>query len=101
MFQTITGFIDVPGAATMIVLFICIALAVTTWMATYKTDQQQQREFQIEKMKLDNSDRANERANEKELKVAMADRALKKEIEFKRIDSGMIDLKTVKETDHG
>lgn len=98
MFRYITGDIDVPAAAVMITLFICIALAITTWMATYKTDNQQKREFEIERLKLDNSDRQSQRVIDKETKVDLASLALKKEIEFKRIDSGMLDLKNVRST---
>jgi hypothetical protein len=98
MFQYVTGNIDVPGASVMVVLFICMALAATTYMATYTSEEQQKRTFEIERLKLDNQDRQSQRVIEKETKVELGNLALKKEIEFKRIDSGMLDLKNVKST---
>lgn len=91
MLAKIVGAVDWSSAAVLCVLFITICIAVTTAIGKRRSRQELTMRFDIDKMKLHNDDKANERVNQRQHEIELTKIATERDVQFKRIDSGMIE----------
>lgn len=91
MFSSIVGSVDYNAAAVLCILFITICITVTTAIGRRRSKRELEMQFTIDKEKLriqDESDRRQQQAN---LEYKLAEIATSRDVQFKRIDSGLIE----------
>ena len=102
MLSQIVGQVDWNSAAVLCVLFITICIAVTTAINKRRSSQELKMQFEIDQQKLRNEDAQSKRINERQHELDMAKLATDRDVQFKRIDSGLIEgAKIVKESRNG
>lgn len=93
MLSWFVGNVDVPAAAVLVAIVIGFGIGFSTFIAVYKSRQEVNNQFQLAKMAKE----AETSVKMEELKQArdkyLAQLTSQREIEFKRIESGMVDLK--------
>lgn len=96
MLYRIVGQVDFNAALVLCVLFaaICIVLSV---LINRKSKRRVEIEFELEHQKLLNDDEENKRSNQRLLEVDLARIATEKDVNFKRIESGLIEVHKKKE----
>lgn len=72
--------------------FIAICIAVTTAIGKRRSRRELQMQFEIDKQKLKNDDEKNKRDNQRSFEFELAKLATERDVQFKRIDSGMIEV---------
>lgn len=95
MLSQIVGQVDWNSAAVLCVLFITICIAVTTAIGKRRSSQELKMQFEVDQQKLRNDDAQNKRINERQHELDMAKLATERDVQFKRIDSGLIEGKAV------
>ena len=93
MLSWFVGNVDVPAAAVLIAIVIGSGIAFSTAYAIYQSKQEISNKFELAKMAKE----AETAVKMEEIKQArdkyLAQLTSQREIEFKRIESGMVDLK--------
>lgn len=92
MLSRIVGQVDFNSAAVLCVLFITICIAITTAIGKRRSKTELQMQFEIDKQKLKNEDEQAKRNSEVSREYKMAELATSRDVQFKRIDSGLIEL---------
>ena len=95
MLAQIVGQVDWNSAAVLCVLFITICIAVTTAIGKRRSSQELKMQFEVDQQKLRNDDAQNKRTNERQHELDLAKLATDRDVQFKRIDSGLIEGKAV------
>lgn len=93
MLANIVGNVDSNAAAVLIVFWIAAAAAIVAFIVNYRSKQRLQLQHSIDSQKLSNEDAANKRQSEQSTSIKFAQIASEKEIQFRRIDTGLIELK--------
>lgn len=100
MLSSLVGPVDWNAAAVLCVFFIASSVAACVGLgtlATRKNKRELELQYQIDQQKLANEDAANARLTQAQLERDLTKSALEKDVQFKRIDSGMIEgMKTVR-----
>lgn len=96
MFSQIVGNVDWNAAAVLCVLFITICIAITTAIGKRRSKRELEMQFEIDQQKLRNEDAVSKRVNERQHELDMAKLSTERDVQFKRIDSGLIEGKVVK-----
>lgn len=91
MFSQIVGTVDWNSAAVLMVLFITLCIVSTAGIAKRRSRRELQMQFEIDKLKLLNADKENERVNQRQHEIEMTKLAFDKDVQYKRIDSGLIE----------
>lgn len=91
MLSSIVGQVDWNSATVLCVAFITICVATTTAIGKRRGKRELEMQFQIDKQKLHNEDEANKRQNQANLEYKLAEIATSRDVQFKRIDSGLIE----------
>lgn len=90
MLNLIVGNIDSAAALVLVTIFAGGTLITTSIIVKRRTVLEINNEFELGRMKEADAHALNLAQNTRAEKVALAEMALKREIEFKRIDSNMI-----------
>jgi len=90
--QDIIGPVDVYSAAVAIGFGLAITVITTTALAR-TPKRQREINFDLERLRLANTDAANARSFDVDREVKLGQIAANKQIEVARIESGMVDLK--------
>lgn len=93
MFAYIVGNVDFNSALVLCVGFIALTVMLTSALVKWKSSEELQMQFEIDKNKLRNEDLDKQRNNDRVTEYEMAKLTLEKDVQFKRIDSGLIELK--------
>lgn len=91
MLAQIVGQIDYNSAAVLCVAFITICIAMTTAIGKRRSKKELDMQFAIDKQKLHNEDEASKRQNQANLEYKLAEIATSRDIQFKRIENGLIE----------
>lgn len=96
LYYIVGGPID-PGYAAfaLFALFAMITIMVSVFLVNRRGKRETEIQFELGKMNIQNADRENSRQADLRRDIELGQIASKREIEFKRIDSGLIDLKNV------
>lgn len=92
MLASIVGNVDTYSAAVLVFLWIATAACVVSFIVNYRSKQRLQLQYEIDRQKLANEDVANKRTD-MELNVKLARIALEKDVQFRRIETGLIEAK--------
>lgn len=90
MFSLIVGPVDMFAAAVLVALFISGGIFFTSWITTRRSRQSVDNDFYLAKLKEANAQALAVHRDDNVKEVRFAELALKKEIEWKRIDANMI-----------
>ena len=90
MLNLIVGNIDSAAALVLVTIFAGGTLITVSIIVKRRTMLEINNEFELGKMKEADAHALNLAQNARVEKVALAEMAMKREIEFKRIDGGMI-----------
>lgn len=91
MLAQLVGQVDYNSAAVLCVAFITICIAMTTAIGKRRSKKELDMQFAIDKQKLHNEDEANKRQNQNNLEFKLAEISTSRDVQFKRIDSGLIE----------
>lgn len=91
MLSQIVGVVDWNAAAVLCVAFITVCVVVTTAIGKRRGKRELEMQFEIDKEKLRNEDKAGERVNERQREFDLTKLAIEKDIQFKRIETGLIE----------
>lgn len=91
MLSSIVGQVDWNAAAVLCVAFITTCVIITTFVGIRRSKRELEMQFQIDKQKLHNEDEANKRQSQANLEYKLAEIATSRDVQFKRIDSGLIE----------
>ncbi len=91
MLSNIVGTVDWNAAAVLCVMFITICIITTTFVGKRRGKRELEMQFQIDKQKLHNEDEADKRQNQANLEYKLSEIATSRDVQFKRIDSGLIE----------
>lgn len=92
MLAWLIGPLDVPAASAVAIFCICVAVGVTTYIGRYQSQYAIQTEADGKRYQLELQDRQQERIVKKERDIELAQFGMRKEIEFKKIDSGLVEV---------
>lgn len=92
MLSVIVGNVDFNAALVLCVAFVVVCIMVCSAIVKLQSKQHLDFQFEIDKMKLANEDRNLLRNNERQREYDMAKLATEKDVQFKRIESGMIEV---------
>lgn len=93
MLSVIVGQIDFNAALVLCVASIMFCIIMTAAIVRLQTRQHLQFQFEIDKNKLKNEDLNFLRTNERQREYDLTKLSLEKDVQFKRIDSGLIEAK--------
>lgn len=93
MLSSLVGPVDVPAAAVLIAFFIGCGIVATTFLTVYSSKQEITNKFELAKMAQAAETQIKLEAYKRDADKDMARLTSQREIEFKRIESGMVDLK--------
>jgi len=91
MLSSIVGQVDFNAAAVICVAFITICIAVTTAIGKRRSKRELEMQFEIDKQKLRNQDEENKRNVQRQHEFDLAKLSTERDVQFKRIDSGLIE----------
>ena len=91
MLSQIVGQVDFNSAAVLCVAFIAMCIAITTAIGKRRSKRELEMQFEVDKQKLRNDDEANKRQNQRQAELELAKLATERDVQFKRIDSGLIE----------
>lgn len=97
MMQLILGGQDPALAFAFVALTGGICVIVTAMIVKRRTTLEINNEFEIEKMRVEASDKKDTRDSSIRRDLELGKLAMQREIEFKRIDSGMVDAQLVRD----
>lgn len=93
MLAYIVGNVDLYSAAVLCVTSVALTIMVTSILVKWKSSEELNMQFEIDKNKLRNEDLDKQRNNDRQTEYDMAKLSTEKDIQFKRIDTGLIELK--------
>lgn len=93
MFSWLIGSVDVNAAAVLCILLIAICIILTTMIGKRRSRRELQMQFEIDKAKLRNEDLVSVRNNERQREYDMAKLSTERDVQFKRIETGLIEAK--------
>ena len=91
MLSQIVGQVDWNAAAVLCVLFITICIAITTAIGKRRSKREIEMQFEVDKQKLHNQDEESRRNVQRQHEFDLAKLATERDVQFKRIDSGLIE----------
>lgn len=91
MLSQIVGQVDFNSAAVLCVAFITMCIAVTTAIGKRRSRMELNMQFEIDKQKLRNADEESKRNIQRQHEFDLAKLATERDVQFKRIDSGLIE----------
>lgn len=100
MLSAFVGVVDVPAAGVLIAMFVAAAIVATTFLTLYSSKQETANKFELAKMAQSASIAQQDQANRLEHEKELAKIAANREIEVRRIDTGMLDLQTAQQRRH-
>ena len=90
----------VAGLA-MAVMFITFCIFFTSFVLRHRTHTELKMQFELDKTKLHNEDADKKRQNDRLLEYDMAKLATERDVQFRRIETGLIEGKVNKSTTRG
>jgi hypothetical protein len=93
MFSQIIGSVDVNAAAVLCVMAIAVCIMATTFIGKRRSGAELKMQFEVDKTKLHNEDAANKRQNDRQLEYDLAKLATERDVQFRRIETGLIEGK--------
>ncbi len=96
MFSQLVGSVSMEAALVLCVMFGALAVIVVTFIGMYRSKQSLEMQFEIDKTKLHNEDMVNKRQQERTLEYDMAKLAVDRDVQFRRIETGMIEATATK-----
>lgn len=100
MLSSLVGNVDVPAAGVLIAMFVAMAIVATTFLTLYSSKQETANKFELAKMAQDAERQVSLARENREHEKDLAKIAANREVEIRRIDSGMIDLQTAQQRRH-
>lgn len=91
-FSSIVGPVDVFSASVLIAIMIGVTIMVSTALARTSV-RKLEMDLELAKYKIESDTKLSSQANDINREKALATISVNKEIEFKRIDHGMVDVK--------
>lgn len=91
MLNQIVGPVEWSSAAVLIAICAMLCVTITTAIGKRRTARSVELEFEIGRLKLQNEDEADKRRNQRQLEMDLTKLAFDKEVEIKRIDSGLLE----------
>lgn len=93
MFNLIVGnAIDPIASGFALVAFAAmLTIIITSFIIKRRSKRELEMQFAIDKQKLHNEDEANKRQNQANLEYKLSEIATSRDVQFKRIDSGLIE----------
>lgn len=101
MLASIVGPVDINSAAVLCVLFIAMCIATTTAIGRRRSKQELTMQFEVDKQRLRNEDDNNKRNSDQVREYQLAKIAAERDVNFKRIDSGLIEGKAIRHPENG
>lgn len=95
MLGSFVGAVDLPAAAVLIAISIAVAVVMTTFLSVHTGKQQRSYDFELAKMTKEMEHQSRETSLKNDLEKDLARVASNREVEIRRIESGLVDLKTV------
>lgn len=93
MFSWLIGQVDVNAAAVLCVMAIVFGIIVTTFVGKRRSGVELKMQFDIDKTKLHNEDAASKRQNDRQLEYDLAKLATERDVQFRRIETGLLEGK--------
>jgi predicted Holliday junction resolvase-like endonuclease len=94
-YYIVGGPVDAYSALALVALAVMLMVILTAFIVNRRSREEINNDFELAKMKVHNEEENQKRNSEISREYNLAQLAMKKEIEFKQIESGLIDLKTV------
>jgi len=91
MLSTFVGSVDVPAAGVLIAMFIACAIVATTFLTVFTTKQETTNKFELAKLAQAAETSIKMEAIRSENQKELTKLAGMRDIEFKRIEHGMVD----------
>ena len=91
MLSSIVGQVDWNSAAVLCVFFITVCIALTTAIGKRRSKRELEMQFEVDQSKLRNEDAASKRQQDRVHEFDMAKLATERDVQFKRIESGLIE----------
>jgi hypothetical protein len=91
MFSQLIGAVDFNSALVLCVMLIAACVILTTFIGRWRGAAQLRMQFEVDKTKLHNEDAANKRNNDRQLEFDLAKLAVERDVQFRRIETGMIE----------
>ena len=96
MLSQLVGQVDWNAASVLCVAFITLCIVVTTAIAKRRSKRELEMQFEVDQQKLNNEDEADKRQNARIAEFELAKLATERDVQFKRIDQGLIEGKVNK-----
>lgn len=93
MFSQLIGAVDFNSALVLCVMSIAACVILTTFIGRFRSHTTLKMQFEVDKTKLHNEDAANKRQNDRQLEYDLAKLATDRDVQFRRIETGMIEGK--------
>jgi hypothetical protein len=93
MFSQIIGPVDFNAAAVLCVMAAAVCIMITTFIGKRRSGVELKMQFEVDKTKLHNEDAANKRASDLQLEIELAKIATERDVQFRRIETGLIEGK--------
>ncbi len=91
MFAQLVGNVDWNSAAVLVAMFACVCVPLTAAIAKRRSRRELEMQFEIDTHKLNNADADAKRNSDRLREFELAKLATEKEVQYKRIDSGLIE----------
>jgi hypothetical protein len=91
MLSYIVGQVDWNSAAVLCTFFITVCIITTAQVAKHRSKRELEMQFEVDQLKLRNDDAANKRQQDRVHEFDMAKLATERDVQFKRIESGLIE----------
>lgn len=92
MLSNLVGAVDAYSAAVLIAISVTLCIVVTTMVGKRRSKRELEMQFEIDKEKLANENRENERSANIAHEFNMAKLSTEKDVAFKRIERGVIEV---------
>lgn len=93
MLAYIVGNVDLYSAAVLCFASVALTVMVTSALVKWRSSEELNMQFEIDKNKLRNEDLDKQRNNDRQTEYDMAKLTLEKDVQFKRIENGLIELR--------
>lgn len=91
MLSKIVGTVDWNSAAVLIAIAITLCIVITAAIAKRRSKTELNMQFEIDQQKLRNEDAVSKRNNDRQHEFDMAKLATERDVQFRRIETGMIE----------
>lgn len=99
MFSNIVGNIDTPAAAFLIAMVVCAAIVITVFLTMYTSKEDAKNKLTLAKLEAERTREIGLLSENHHHELNLAKVAANREVEVRRIDSGMLDLKVTRPND--